>query len=105
VIAPANLLELVRNTAPFLFGGDPPPQRYLRLLRDFDGRPLSASGYYEFCLAAHWATAGTFVPTDVDNAIRWKLWQDASPKLVAAQVDLVLESLSWDYQLRPLVDA
>lgn len=97
-IAPANLLEQVRNTAPFLFDGAAPAQRYLRLLRDYDGRPLSASQYYEFCLAAHWATAGTFVPTDVDNAIRWRLWQEAEPSLAGACADLALEALAWDYR-------
>jgi hypothetical protein len=100
-IAPDNLLGLVRITAPFLFEGDAPPavgpRSYLRRLRDYGGAALSLSDYYVFCLSAHWATAGTFVPTDVDNAIRWKLWQDASPNLCAAQAEFVLESLSWDY--------
>lgn len=101
-ISPSNLLEQVRNTAPFLFEGDAPPaagpRRYIRLLRDYDGRPLSASQYYELCLAAHWATAGTFVPTDVDNTIRWRLWQDASKDLTAACADIVLEAAGWDYR-------
>jgi hypothetical protein len=100
-IAPDNLLGLVRVTAPFLFEGDAPPsggpRPYLRRLRDYAGGALTPSDYYAFCLSAHWATAGTFVPTDVDNAIRWKLWQDASPNLCAAQAELVLESLVWDY--------
>src|SRR5437660_401327 len=90
-ISPGNLLELVRNTAPFLFSGEAPSaasKRFVRVLRDYDGRSLSQSEYYELCLCAHWATAGTFVPTDVDNAIRWKLWQEASPKLAAACADL-----------------
>lgn len=100
-ISPANLLEQVRFTAPFLFEGERAPAAgplsYLRRLQDFDGRGLTPSEYYALCLSAHWATAGTFVPTDVDNAIRWRLWQDASPALCAAQAELVLESLSWDY--------
>jgi hypothetical protein len=99
-ISPSNLLDQVRNTAPFLFEGAAPtagPRRYIRLLRDYDGRALSGAQYYEFCLAAHWATAGTFVPTDVDNAIRWRLWQEASKDLVAACVDLVLDAVGWDY--------
>ncbi len=100
-ISPANLLELVRNTAPFLFEGDAPsgPQsRFIRVLREFDGRALNALEYYEHCLCAHWATAGTFVPTDVDNAIRWKLWQGAPDGLIEGCAALVLESLAWDYQ-------
>lgn len=100
-ISPALLLEQVRGAAPFLFDGPEPagPRlRYLRVLRAYDGRRLDAPGYYELCLCAHWATAGSFVPTDVDNAIRWKLWQDAQPGLVELQARLVLESASWDYR-------
>ena len=101
MISPAGLLDQVRTTAPFLFEGEAPPREgprsYLRRLRDYTDGALTLSEYYAFCLSAHWATAGTFVPTDVDNAIRWKLWQDASPNLAAAQAELVLEALSWDY--------
>jgi hypothetical protein len=101
MISPAQLLEQVRTTAPFLFDGDAPdaagPRAYIRTLRDYSGASLSPSDYYRYCLCAHWATAGTFVPTDVDNAIRWKLWQDISPNLAAAQAELVLEALAWDY--------
>ncbi len=100
-IAPGTLIEQVRNTAPFLLSGDPPPERgprrYLRLLRDYDGCALSTGDYYELCLAAHWATAGTFVPTDVDNAIRWRLWQNAPEELVGFCADLVLKANHWDY--------
>ncbi len=94
------LLEQVRQAAPFLFDA-PEPQgpayRYLRVLRAYDGRELNALEYYELCLCAHWATAGSFVPTDVDNGIRWKHWQDVQPGLVEEQAKLVLEALSWDY--------
>lgn len=99
-IAPSLLIEQVRSAAPFLFSGPEPvgpALRYLRVLRAYGGEKLSALGYYELCLCAHWATAGTFVPTDVDNAIRWKLWQDAQPGLVEEQAKLVLEALDWDY--------
>ena len=101
-IAPDSLVEQVRNTAPFLFTGEgfprEGPRAYLGRLTAYDGAPLSASDYYAFCLGAHWATAGTFVPTDVDNAIRWRLWQSASPALAAAQAEFVLESKAWDYE-------
>jgi hypothetical protein len=99
-IAPSGLLELVRFTAPFLFEGAAPQgaeTRFIRVLRDHQGERPDALRYYELCLSAHWATAGTFVPTDVDNAIRWKLWQEAPSGLVGACADLVLESLGWDY--------
>jgi hypothetical protein len=99
-IVPTLLIEQVRMAAPFLFlGPEPegPAFRYLRVLRAYDGGRLTALGYYELCLCAHWATAGSFVPTDVDNGIRWKLWQDCQPGLIEEQAKLVLESLSWDY--------
>lgn len=99
-IVPALLIEQVRMAAPFLFEGPEPEGaalRYLRVLRAYDGGPLDALRYYELCLCAHWATAGSFVPTDVDNGIRWKHWQDRQPGLVEEQAKLVLESLSWDY--------
>ncbi len=101
MISPANLLDQVRTTAPFLFDGEAPaadgPRGYIRRLRDYNGSALSPSDYYLFCLCAHWATAGTFVPTDVDNAIRWKLWQDISPNLAAVQAEFVLDAPTWDY--------
>ena len=99
-IAPETLLEQVRTAAPFLFGGpgpEGPALRYLRRLRDYKNEPLDPLRYYELCLCAHWATAGSFVPTDVDNGIRWKHWQKSPPERVEAQARLVLESLGWDY--------
>jgi len=99
-IVPTLLIEQVRMAAPFLFEGpepEGPAGRYLRVLRSYDGRELNALEYYELCLCAHWATAGSFLPTDVDNGIRWKHWQDVQPGLVEEQAKLVLEALSWDY--------
>jgi hypothetical protein len=99
-IAPALLLEQVRAAVPFVFDGPEPAApslRYLRVLRAWNGERLDALGYYELCLCAHWATAGSFLPTDVDNAIRWKLWQETQPGLVEEQARLVLEALNWDY--------
>jgi hypothetical protein len=99
-ITPQLLIEQVRGSAPYLFGG-PEPQgprlRYLRVLRAYAGGRLDAPGYYELCLCAHWATAGSFLPTDVDNGIRWKLWQEVQPGLIELQARLVLESGTWDY--------
>ncbi|NDG85513.1 MAG: hypothetical protein EBX52_10845, partial [Proteobacteria bacterium] len=81
-ISSSQLLEWVRSTAPFLFEGDPkrfdPSQcGYALVLRDAANRPPDDSdlwGYFELCVSAHFATVGTFVPTDVDIAIREKLW-------------------------------
>ena len=99
-IIPTLLIEQVRMAAPYIFMGEEPqgPQyRYLRVLRSYAGEELNALQYYELCLCAHWATAGSFVPTDVDNGIRWKHWQSVQPGLVEEQAKLVLEALSWDY--------
>ena len=100
-IVPTLLIAQVRAAAPFLFSKETPSTgpayRYLKVLRAYNGERLTALDYYELCLCAHWATAGSFVPTDVDNAIRWKLWQNSQPGLVEAQARLVLEALAWDY--------
>ncbi|UPT75660.1 MAG: hypothetical protein M0D55_08300 [Elusimicrobiota bacterium] len=99
-ISPVLLIEQVRSAAPFLFGGpepEGPALRYLRVLRAYDGRRLNPLEYYELCLCAHWATAGSFVPTDVDNGIRWKHWQEIQPGLAEEQAALVLEAGTWDY--------
>jgi hypothetical protein len=99
-ISPELLIEQVRSAAPFLFGGpepEGPSLRYLRVLRAYDGRRLNPLEYYELCLCAHWATAGSFVPTDVDNGIRWKHWQEIQPGLALEQAKLVLEAGTWDY--------
>ena len=50
---------------------------YVKSLREFIANPPVTSDlwtYYDLCLCAHYATVGTFLPTDVDLAIRQKLW-------------------------------
>ncbi|NDF15556.1 hypothetical protein EB061_09575, partial [bacterium] len=80
-ISPERLLEWVSDSVPFVF--DPafedalPGRRWLQILRKARDRPPLISdlyGYFELCLSSHFATAGSFVPTDVDLAIREKLW-------------------------------
>ena len=91
-INPGLLVEQVKSAAPFLFDGDEPAGpalRYLRVLRAYDGRRLNPLEYYELCLCAHWATAGSFVPTDVDNGIRWKHWQEIQPGLIEEQAEVL----------------
>lgn len=99
-IATALLVSQVRNTTPFLFedAGGPPYAALLRAWATREEPEPPLFDYFQLCLAAHWATAGTFVPTDVDNAIRKKLWElPDSEAARAAMADLVLESFSWDY--------
>src|SRR5262249_8642334 len=53
--------------------------------------------YYHLCLAAHHATVASYVPTDVDNQIRFKLWDPTlSPPVVRAMAAHVESSLDWD---------
>lgn len=82
-IAPALLVEQVRNTAPWVFSNPspnpiPPPfvalQNAAQAALTSDST-LSPVEYFRLCLSAHFSTVATFVPTDVDNAIRFKLWQ------------------------------
>lgn len=109
-IAPDLLVKQVENTAPFLFteandlsSGSPslpPGQRYLEILRRqraIGANDLSHTDYFALCLAAHFASVGSFVPTDVDNQIRLKIWQTApTPAVIEEMVPLVEEFLTWD---------
>jgi len=100
-IDPATLLALVDNTAPWVKRDRAPDTPYTRpLLAAFDGKAkFDHFEYFELCLAAHYSTVATFVPTDVDNQIRKNLW---SPLLPLAESEkmarLVLSSLAWDFR-------
>ncbi len=107
-IAPNLLLRDVEVTAPFLFKGElnleGTERAYLAKLVFYKKnlnalKHINLSEYFHLCLAAHWATAGTFVPTNVDNQIREGLWKH---KEVAGHMDrmarLTIESWSWNYE-------
>lgn len=106
-IAPNILLKHVENTAPFLFKGEIDTagqsraylaklvfyKKNLNLLKNID-----LSEYFHICLAAHWTTAGTFVPTDVDNQIREGLWNHPQiKKHIDKMAKLTILAWSWDY--------
>ncbi len=96
-IAPANLVGLVRNTAPFVFAwmAECPLPEGVRLIERghhpmgfveiLQGAASLESGglpdpelhedYFALCLASHHATVATYVPTDVDAKIRGLLWR------------------------------
>ncbi len=106
-VSPKILLTHVKNTVPFIFNQDflvGPNHRYLKILRHTEQRlekspdsELDHASYFELCVAAHWATIATFVPTDVDNQIRSRLWHPALPlETLFSMVDLVEEALTWD---------
>ena len=53
--------------------------------------------YFQLCIAAHWATAGTFVPTDVDTKIRGILWRESPDRdTLRAMCDYALDAARWD---------
>lgn len=107
-IAPNILLKHVENTAPWLFQGEietsGPNRAYLAKLV-FYKKNLKAlahidlAEYFHLCLAAHWTTAGTFVPTDVDNQIREGLWRhETVGRYIQKMARLTIESWQWDYE-------
>ncbi len=107
-IAPNILLKHVENTAPFLFAGEldtsGEKRAYLEKLR-FYKKNLKAlshidlTEYFHICMSAHWATAGTFVPTDVDNQIREGLWKHKKIKdHIEKMAKITIDSWTWDYR-------
>ncbi len=119
-IGPRTLLGLVENTAPWLFAREPGATREAEASRPSDAKPgpeqwraiLRAgerlepspepkpeqrTDYFALCLAAHFASAATYVPTDVDTKIRRALWHEAVgtgelPRMRALALGLAL----WD---------
>jgi hypothetical protein len=80
------------------------PLGWWRILLAADLLPASAepsssqrADYFALCLAAHFASAATYVPTDVDAKIRHALWFEAlEPEDLARMRDLALELERWD---------
>lgn len=100
-VRPPILIEQVRNTVPYLFDDKflplSPFARRLRVVAAEPERELAHDEYFALCVAAHYATVASFVPTDVDNQIRFRLWH---PRLENSAIErmarLVLESRHWD---------
>jgi len=126
-IGPRTLVALVRSAAPYLFDGTHPrePERPPlpaaddgrlaalalhplgwwnvllhageRLAADAAPGPSAVADYFALCLAAHWATAATYVPTDVDAKIRGALWEDQADADGRAWMLALVEQLrAWD---------
>ncbi len=105
-------MEQVRNTVPFLWdfeGGDPgfdSAHRYVQILRDsnFSGpqkssKDLTHLEYFQLCISAHFATVASFVPTDVDNQIRFKLWHPSlETRVIEQMLSATLEFYTWDFK-------
>ncbi len=75
---------------PYLFDDDAgalaalPPARVV--LGFAPGRALSHAEYFALALSCHLLTCATPVPTDVDNAIRLKLWPEGLPLATALEM-------------------
>ena len=106
-IAPNILLKHVENTAPFLFAGEIDTsvkgRAFLEKLRFYKKNlkqlnNINLAEYFHICLCAHWTTAGTFVPTDVDNQIRESLWKHGMiGKYIDVMAKTTIASWKWDY--------
>jgi hypothetical protein len=125
-IGPRTLIGLVRNAAPYLFDGSSapfaaaPPVRAGRLIDEADKplgwwaivrradatddvpagaqpTPAQWTDYFALCVACHFASVATYVPTDVDTKIRDRLWFTKRPPDELARVrDFVLTLKRWD---------
>jgi hypothetical protein len=105
-VGPRTLVGLVATAAPYLFDGSDersasvPAHGAGRFCDGLDRRfgwwtalraahlvpatpeptPQQRVDYFALCLAAHFASAGTFVPTDVDAKIRHAAWFEELPQ-------------------------
>ena len=118
-IDPELLISQVKNTMPYLFDaeiGDMLVNQFTpaaivreteRKLRKSEtqrtqevlgmsgvlGTRLTHFEYFRLCMASHYLTCGTPVPTDVDNQIRHKLWPAELPLDIALQMALLVFEL------------
>ena len=106
-ISPNILLKHIENTIPFLFKNEidtkASKREFLDKIRFYKKNlkqlnHINHFEYYHLCICAHWATAGSFVPTDVDNQIREGLWRHPKAlKNLEKMADLTIDALTWDY--------
>lgn len=107
-IAPNLLLKDIEVTAPFLFkdelnleGKD---RAYLAKLVFYKKnlnalKHINLTDYFYLCMSAHWATAGTYVPTNVDNQIREGLWKHKEvPGHIEKMARTTIEAWNWNYE-------
>ncbi len=107
-IAPNLLLRDIEITAPFIFKGELDTtgnnRAFLAKLIFYKKnlnqlKYIDLSEYFYVCMAAHWSTAGTFVPTNVDNQIREGLWKHQQiQKHIEKMARITIDSWLWDYE-------
>ena len=53
--------------------------------------------YFKLCIASHFSTVATYVPTDVDSKIRGHCWNDPSPAVIESQYLFLRDAvLNWN---------
>jgi hypothetical protein len=107
-IAPNLLLKDIEVTAPFLFKGEINTEgknrAYLAKLAFYKKnlnalKYINLTEYFYVCMAAHWTTAGTFVPTNVDNQIREGLWKHNEIQAhIERMARITIDSWLWNYE-------
>jgi hypothetical protein len=112
MIGPGPLRAWVQSSCPFLVLPKVPatarpsdliagPQGYLSVLAAADflaGKqpsPATREDYLALCLAAHHASVGSFVPTDVDSKIRGELWKRASGDTLRRRWAIARAAFAW----------
>lgn len=103
-IAVELVVSQVKNTAAWLWS-DPRASAATDILDDLAAAEAAycknEAPYFLLLLTAHFATVGTFVPTDVDARIRHHAWQAMeSIDQIAAACDAIDKVASWD--VRPV---
>lgn len=103
-IAPETLLEQVRATAAWALAPGYTQASYRDWILDAPrlqandtwAQPGERLAYFKLLVAAHFTTCATFCPTDVDNRIRFHMWQELSQhdELTAA-IAMVDEATQW----------
>lgn len=118
-IGPQNLMSLVDGTLPWLSSADGAPATddgrrpieladhplgWWAILRAHERVQAAEepseeqwTDYFALCVAAHFATVMSYVPTDVDTKIRDRLWYlDRSSEELTRLKDLALALEHWD---------
>jgi hypothetical protein len=101
-IAPKTLLSQLHASCPYVFELSDSEARFVSFLKntntDIDSAQFDLATYFELCMASHWASAGSFCPTDVDNALRQHLWNKPETKDFAELMwEITCDSFKWDY--------
>ncbi len=101
-ISPKHLLEQVQNTSAWALVPGFTKHSYPAALLAADsleesyGTPEGRMPYFKMLLAAHFSTCATFIPTDVDQRIRFHIWQELENEAeLRAAIAIVDEVVAW----------